>query len=217
MASSSHSARVAVVMVMAIGALIAFLRLTRPAPQPAAFLPPDVGGTTNPSAASVNDPPPATVADTEREVRAVCARLVECAAGKPSPDAVEGCVQKNMQQAADAFSRSVVTSAYRSVRQECGKTPCDGYMDCYMDSLKRKTAELLGGAPPQANIAPATRKRIVQLVCKVSREHPGRVPDLGAPDASPEAVELRGLLGGVQDPGAIADIMKEALAACEAK
>src|SRR5262249_45668261 len=120
-------------------------------------------------------------------------------------------------QAADPFSRSVLASAFRSVHEECGKTPCDRYPDCYIDSLKRKTTELLGGAPPQANVAPATRKRIVQLVCKGSREHPGHMPDLDAPNASPEAVELRGLLGGVQDPGAIGDIMKEALATCDAK
>src|SRR5262249_53919289 len=150
------------------------------APPPMAF-PPSVGDSTIPSVASVNDPPPATAADTEREVRAVCSRMVECAAGKLSPDAVAECVQKNMQQATDPFSRSVLASAYRSVREECGKTPCDRYPTCYMDSLKRKTAELLGGPPPQANIAPATRKRIVQLVCKVSREHPGRVPDLDSP------------------------------------
>ena len=203
-------------VVLAIGALtIAVVRLTRPAPHPLAFVPPGVGDSTTPSAASVNDPPPATAGDTLREVRAVCTRLVECAAGKPSPVAVQECIDKFMQQAPDAFSRSVLASAYRSVHEECGKTPCDRYADCYMDSLKRKTAELLGHAPPQANVSPATRKRIAELVCKVSREHPGHVPDLDNPGASPEAVELRGLVGSIQDPGALADIMKEAIANCQ--
>jgi hypothetical protein len=212
--ASSRSVVVAVLAIAAAG--IAVHRLTRRAPQPVAVSVPAAGSTATPAPA-VNDPPPATAAETERELRAVCTRLVECAAGGPSPDGVAECMKKGLQQAADPFSRSVLTSAYRSVREDCGKTPCDKYANCYMDSLRRKTAELLGGEPPKANIAPATRKRIVQLVCKVSRERPGHVPDLNAPGASPEAIELRGLLAGIQDPGSIADIMKEALATCEPK
>ena len=158
------------------------------------------------------DPPAASSTELDTTTRAVCTRLLSCGGLADTEVAarMDACVAAQTRMATDDFSRSVVVSANKQVLASCGSVPCEKFADCYLDALKRAA-----GTPTTATpVSAETRARLVPLICTVVTEARGTIPDLGAPDASPNARQLKAELAGL-DPAAVADLMKEAIASCQ--
>jgi hypothetical protein len=156
--------------------------------------------------------------------KAICTKSVTCggltgeAAASRQADCQHVCAG---QGGTDPLAAEVVPRAMAKVVAKCGAVSCDKFGDCYMDSLTAMQAELTGvPAAPATSLPAETRARFVSLVCRVVAENPGKVPDLNGPNPSPSLVELKSMVnelatgqGGV---GAVADLMKEAIATCSA-
>lgn len=153
----------------------------------------------------------ASAAEVDTSTREVCRRLLSCN-GMSNADVekgLQGCVTAQSRMVTDDFSRSVLATANKQILATCGPLPCEKFAGCYMDELKK-----LAGTPTTSTpISPETKARVLPLICAVAREHPGKTPDLNAPDASPKATQLRAEIAGL-DTAAVADLMKEAIATC---
>jgi hypothetical protein len=157
------------------------------------------GGTTAP-----------TLDEVTAKSRKLCAKLASCNGAAPTDPIVGDCVSKNVALAQDDLSRSMLATMLDDLSRACGDKTCPEFADCYFDRIKTASEGALGPARP---VSAPDRARMKELVCKVALETPGRLPDLGSPNASPEAKELGAMLDEV-GPAAASDIMKEATAEC---
>ncbi len=151
--------------------------------------------------------------DLDSLARDVCKHLLACG-GRGSAEVaaqLDECVRVQTQQATDDFSRQVIRGAYQQVMAECGAMDCAQFPSCFMTTLQAAAGQPT--APPK-QISPEQRAKFVKLVCEVSRENAGKVPDLKAPNRSPKMAELDAMMGEL-DLAGVADLMKQALATCQ--
>jgi hypothetical protein len=178
------------------------------------------------TAGSASAAPAAPAADAmptlPESCKAICAKNISCA-GVTGAEAITkagDCEQVcNGQANGDPLAAEVVPMAMASVAAKCSKVPCAQFGDCYMDALKAEQEALTGvPAEPTTPIPAELRAHFVQLTCQVVAESPGKIPDLNDPHPSLALQELKDLANQITEQqhsaGAIADMMKEALATC---
>lgn len=170
-----------------------------------------------PAGASAS-PPAAPSPSLTASCATICAKNVTCAGlapaeAKPKQEECEKVC--NSQGGGNPLAAEILPKAMAAVASKCGGVACDKFGDCYMDTLKAMQEELTGTPRSPAKAVPdETRRRVVELVCKIVADHPGRIPDLNAPNPSSEMIELKWRMEDIGDPSATAEIMKTAIATC---
>ena len=148
----------------------------------------------------------------------ICAKNVTCAGlapaeAKPKQEECEKVC--NSQGGGNPLAAEILPKAMAAVASKCGGVACDQFGDCYMDTLKAMQEELTGvPSQPAKPVPEETRRRVVALVCKIVADNPGRIPDLNAPNPSPDMQELKRIMDELADAAAMADLMKTAIATC---
>jgi len=154
----------------------------------------------------------ASAAELTNVTTQVCQRLLEC--GGATPDLVasklQECVTIHTRGATDAFSRDVLVMAFKRVIAACNAIACEKYSDCYLDAVKQAA----GATTSTRALSPAFKAKFVKLWCEVATENPGKFPDLSGPNQSPRMREFNQMVRDAGDVAAIADLMKQAIAAC---